>query len=354
MTTQTMASPQEARIAKFKGAILKHVQPVEIIGKCCKSMKQMIPKNVSETVIFRRWLPKGSTSSSPNTWNVVPADHRLNEGETPTAEALSAQDISVSLLEYGVLYRHSNRVADMYEDDVPAAHKLMVGQRMGLLLEMIRWGVLKAGTNVYRAGNVASRASVIALISANLLRNVARGLEANIAQPITGILAPSQNIATQPIEAAYVVVCHSDMEADIRSQLSGFVHVSEYGTRKVIHERELGSWERFRFVTSPHLAPYLNGGSTTTANTRLAGGVANSAGTENVDVYPLIVLAEEAYGDVMLRGENSISPTYIPANTKTKDDPLGQRGYVGASTYFNAVRLNEGHMAVIESACSSL
>jgi N4-gp56 family major capsid protein len=121
-----------------------------------------------------------------------------------------------------------------------------------------------------------------------------------------------------------------------------------------MHERELGSWEQFRFVTSPHLAPYLSAGGTTTANTRLAAGAANSGGSEAVDVYPLIVMAEEAYGDVMIRGENSISPTYIPANQKTKDDPLGQRGFVGASTYFTAVRLNEGHMAVVECACSSL
>ena len=342
------------RIGRLMGQILKHAVPVEVIGKVCQSMKQRIPKNKSETVVFRRWLPKGATSNTPNTWSVTPEAHILGEGETPVGESITAQDISVSLNEYGVLYRYSNRTADLYEDDVPAAMKKLTGERMGLVLEMVRYGQLKAGTNVYRAGNVASRSSIIGLISANTLRNVARGLFANIAQEITGILAPSQDIGTQPVEAAYVVVCSGDLTADIRSQLSGFIHISEYGSRKPLHEKELGSWENFRFVASPHTGPYLSAGGTTTANTRLAAGVPNATGAEAVDVYPMLVMAEEAYGDVMLRGMDSFSVVDLPPSMESKDDPLGQRGYIGAKTYYNAVRLNEFHMAVCEVAASSL
>jgi N4-gp56 family major capsid protein len=343
-----------ARIGRFKGRILKHALPQEVLGRVGASVKERIPKNMSETVTFRRWLPKGATSSTPNTWSVDPAAHRLTEGETPNAETIAQQDISASLEEFGVLYRFSNRVSDMYEDDIPVAMRRLTGERMGLLLEMIRYGVLKAGTNVYRAGNVASRSLVTALISGNLMRNVARGLSNNLAAKITEILSASPKIGTSPIEAAYIAVSHTDLEADIRSQLSGFVHVSEYGTRQTIHQNELGSWDQYRFVTSPHLAPYLLAGTTAAANTRLSNGVPNATGAELVDVYPIMVLSEESYGDVMLRGAESFDVTMIAAGTKTKDDPLGQRGYVGASCYFTAVRLNELQMAVVEVACSSL
>ena len=116
-----------------------------------------------------------------------------------------------------------------------------------------------------------------------------------------------------------------------------------------------GKPERFRFITSPHLEPYLSAGTTTTANTRLAAGVPNSTGAEAVDVYPIVVLSEECFGDVMLRGLNSLSKVaMIPASSQTKDDPLGQRGYVGCSGYFAAVRLNDQQMAVFETAVSSL
>ena len=116
----------------------------------------------------------------------------------------------------------------------------------------------------------------------------------------------------------------------------------------------MGSWEQYRFVTSPELDPYLLAGATATANTRLANNVPNTAGSELCDVYPLIVMSEECYGDVMLRGMEGWDVTMISAGTKTKDDPLGQRGYCGASCYFNAVRLNEQQLAVVEVAASSL
>lgn len=345
---------QAQRIGRYKGEILKHAVPQEVLGRVGASSKKRIPKNVGDTIIFRRWLPKGATSTNPNIWNVQPTDHLLVEGETPNADQILAQDIVVTLKEYGVLYRFSNRVVDMNEDEIPMEMKRLCGERMGLLMEMIRYGVLKAGTNVYRAGNVSSRALVNALVSANLLRNVARGLSSNRAVKITNILSASPDIGTQPVEAAFIAVCHTNLEADFRSQLATFIHVSEYGNRKPVHPNELGSWEQFRFVTSPELNPYLLAGATATANTRLANGVPNSAGSELCDVYPILVLSEECFGDVMLRGVEGWDVTMIPAGQKTKDDPLGQRGYVGASTYMAVVRLNEQQMAVTEVSCSSL
>ena len=38
--------------------------------------------------------------------------------------------------------------------------------------------------------------------------------------------------------------------------------------------------------------------------------------------------------------------SYIPPGQKDKNDPLGQRGYIGAKTYMTAVVLNNGWGAV--------
>ena len=121
-----------------------------------------------------------------------------------------------------------------------------------------------------------------------------------------------------------------------------------------MHDNELGAWEEFRFVWSPELAPYMSAGTTATANTRLANGAANSAGSEAVDVYPMLVLSPECFGDVALRGKNAMNVSAFPASQKTKDDPIGQRGVLSAQTFFTCVRLNEGHMAVVEVAASYL
>jgi N4-gp56 family major capsid protein len=348
MTTQMMAAPQAARIGKLKGEILAHVMPVEVFGKFC--VKKPMPKNSSETVVFRRWLPKGATTSTPNTWAVTPSSHQLSEGETPIAEAVTAQDITATLVEYGFIYRWTNRVEDLYEDDVPAEIKRLTGERMGLLLEMVRWGQLKACTNVFYSGTATTRATVAVAITSGNLRKVSRSLQVNQGMKITSILGASPGVGTQPVEAAYVAICHTDMENDLRA-LSGFIHVSEYGSRQAMHENELGSWENFRFITSPHLTPTLSAGANVGAGF-LSGGVAGN--TTAADIYSVIVLSQEAFGDVALRGKSAMNISAFPAATKTKDDPLGQRGLIGAQTYFTCVRLNELHMAVIECACTFL
>lgn len=334
-----------ARIGKIKGEILAHAIATEVLG--ITGQQRGLPKNQGKTVVYRRYLPHGAANTNWDTRNrpvVVAASHELTEGVTPTADSLTPQDITAVIKQYGCLYQLTDQTADTYEDDVPAEMKKHCGERVGMLREMIRYGVVKGCTNVFYAGGT-SRATVASKITLNILRKISRNLQANHAKRITGILAPSSSIATKPVEASYLVFVHTDAEADVRD-LSGFVHVSAYGSRKPVHPQELGSCENFRFVTSPELAPYAAAGADI-GSTGLTGAV-------KVDVYPFIVTGEDAWGQLALRGADSIDPTYIPVGQKDKADPLGQRGYVGAKFYMNAVLLNEGWMAVAEAGVSAL
>lgn len=345
MATQSY-NTEGQRIGKYKGQILAHAIPQEVSGRF--GVKKEIPKNSGDTIILRRWLPAGATASSPNIWAVDPVKHTIQEGVTPTAETIKPQDIQATLQEIGVVYRYTNRVADLYEDDVPSEIIQLTGERMGLVQELMRLGVLRACPNAFYAGGVLSRASIVSKITPNLLRKVARSLNTNLARRITSVLDASPKVNTYPIEAAYVVLCHSDSEADLRTELPGFKHVSEYGQRQSIHENELGSWEQFRFICTPHMPIYLAGGGAVGATGLV------SVGAVSVDVYPMIVLSQESYGDVALRGKSSLSVGHQPASQKTKDDPLGQRGVISASTYYTAVRLNDLQMAVVEVGVTAL
>lgn len=184
-------------------------------------------------------------------------------------------------------------------------------------------------------------------VSYNLLSKVTRNLLANHAKLITSILAPSANFNTAPVEAGFLVFCHTDMEHDIRA-LPDFKTVAEYGSRKPVHEMELGTQGRFRFIISPELASIPDSGASVGATGLY------STGASLVDVYPVIVVAEDAWGDVALRGSNSMDPTWIPPGQKDKNDPLGQRGYCGAKFYSAAKVLNNGWMAVIECGVTAL
>ncbi len=345
MSQFTTAAPAE-RIGKIKGEILAHAVATEVLG--ITGMQRALPKNNGQTVVYRRYLPFGAANTNWNTRNrpvVNAAAHELTEGVTPTADTLVPQDITATLKQYGCLYELTDKVVDTYEDDAPAEMKKHCGERVGLLREMIRYGVIKSCTNVFYAGNVASRALVASKITLLALRKVSRNLQANHAKRITGILAPSVSIATKPVEASYLVFVSTDAEADIRD-LPGFVHVSAYGNRKPVHPQELGSCENYRFITSPELAPYAGAGA--------AIGSTGLMGTTNVDVYPFIVVGEDAWGQLALRGADSIDPTYIPPGQKDKSDPLGQRGYIGAKFYMQCTLLNEGWMAIAEAGVSAL
>lgn len=345
MATFTSGSPA-ARIAKLTGDILKHAVPAEVLG--ITGQQRAMPKNQSKTIVHRRYLPYGAAATNFNTINrpvATAAGHELTEGVTPTADSLTPQDITVTIKQYGCLYELTDVVADTYEDDVPAEMKKHCGERIALVREMVRYGVLKACTNAFYAGGGSTRASVNTKITLNLLRKISRNLQANHAKRITGILDASPNVATKPVDAAYLVFVHTDAEADIRD-LAGFKHVSEYGSRKVVSPYEIGSVENFRFITSPELAPYAAAGALI--------GSTGMTGTTNIDVYPFIMVGEDAWGQLALRGMDAIDPTYIPPGQKDKSDPLGQRGYVGAKFYMACTMLNEGWMAVAEAGVTAL
>lgn len=86
---------------------------------------------------------------------------------------------------------------------------------------------------------------------------------------------------------------------------------------------------------------------------------ASTAGLESTggtypDVYPVIVCGQDAWCQTSLMGGAMDTPTWLPAGKKDKNDPLGQRGYVGVTFYYTADVLNNGWMAVCEVGASDL
>jgi N4-gp56 family major capsid protein len=339
-------SSQPGRINEVKGEILAHAQPVEVLSHGC-TMKPM-PRRQGDNITYRRFLPRGATTTNVNTQNrpsVSAADHLVQEGVTPTADSLVPVDVSTTQQQYMCLYSYTNKTAELYEDDIPEEMKIQAGERMGLVREMVRYGSMKACTNVLYSGG-SGRGSVDEAISLRVLRQMTRTLKANHAQKKRRILAPSENYETFAIEAAYIVFVHTDAESDIRD-LPGFVPVAKYGQRQPISEEEIGSVEEFRFLTSPELGAYTNQGAT-------AAGTGLLTSSTLVDVYPFIVCGEQAVFDVALRGMGSFNVNHIPHTQRDKSDPGGQRGYISCDFWAAVLVVNGGWMGVIEAGVSDL
>jgi N4-gp56 family major capsid protein len=335
------------RVNEILGETLAYAEPTMVLALGCE-MKQ-IPKNKGDNISYRRIIPTGGATTNANTinrWSVTTAGHLLQEGVTPAAESLTDQYINVQLNQYGMIYGWTNKTADLHEDDIPKDMSMIMGKRMGLVQEMIRYGVMKACTNVFYSGGT-TRATTDEAISLTVLRRAARGLLANHAGKKSSIIRPGPDYDTSAIEEAFIVMVHTDAAADVRD-LTGFVPVAKYAGTKVISPKEIGSCEEFRFILSPELAAYADAGG---ANAALYG-TTNSAA--NIDVYPFIVCGENAVYDIGLKGEDSFDMNVIPHTQMDKNDILGQRGYCGASFWSAALVVNNGHMAVIEAGVSSL
>lgn len=352
MSIQNYGTVASRNLIRAAQGMLEHAQPITVLGDF--GTQREMPQNSTDTLVFRRTLPFGAstvgttienTARYVGTPSVAPSNFVLAEGVTPNANTISFQDVSVQLQQYGILFKYSSKVEQLYEDDIPGEMVKLTGETMAEVMELVRYGVLKAGSTVIYA-NGSSRSAVNTTISLNSIRRAARTLESNRARRVTSRLAPGVNFGTRAVQPAYIVFCHTDAVSDIRN-LPGFTRVEEYGSFKPIHDREVGACEDFRFISSPLLSSFAASGSGTLNGMLSVGGA-------NVDVYPFIVIGEDCWGQVALKGMAAIKPIVLKASQTNHANPLGQFGYVGASTWFATVRLNDAFMARIEAGVTAL
>lgn len=314
--------------------MLRHAQPFIVLSNM--GLTKPMPKNKAETVIFRRPVPLPAA--------VTP----LVEGVTPTAQKISYEDVSATLRQYGRPIEITDKVTELSEDPVLDTATMLAGEQAGSTIEQVLYGVLIAGTNVIYA-NGAARNQVNTPVSLAKQRAACRALNAQKGRKITRMVAPGTEYDVHAVEAAFVAVGHTDLEADIRD-LPNFVPVSKYGQRKPISEAEIGSVESVRYLLSPDLAPLED-----------AGGDFDASGTAmltttgaNADVYPLLIFAQDAFGQIPLKGEEAIVPMVLNPGKPSKSDPMAQRGYVSWKTWYTAVILNDLWMIRLEVAAKAL
>ena len=352
MSIQNYGTVASRNLIRAAQGMLEHAQPITVLGDF--GTQREMPQNSTDTLVFRRTLPFGASTNGTTIENssryvgtpdITASNFVLAEGVTPNANTISFQDVSVQLQQYGVLFKYSSKVEQLYEDDIPGEMVKLTGETLAEVMEMVRYGVLKAGSTVIYA-NGSSRSAINTAISLNAIRKAARTLESNRSRRVTSRLAPGVNFGTRAVQPAYVIFCHTDAVSDIRN-LPGFTRVEEYGSFKPIHDREIGACEDFRFISSPLLKSFAAAGSAT-LNGML------SVGAVNVDVYPFIIIGEDAWGQVALKGMSAIKPVVLKASQTNHANPLGQFGYVGASTWFATVRLNDAFMARIEAGVTAL
>jgi N4-gp56 family major capsid protein len=306
----------------------------------------VLPQNNTQTAKFRRYFLSGATGaagSGSGAFSAPVATTALTEGVTPAGSTLANQDYTVQLAQYGDYITITDVIMDTHTDDVLGQATDILGERAAETVEVLRFNVLKAGTNVFYGNSVAGRSDVVTAISLADQRRVTTALNRQNAKKITSIVGSSTDYNTKSVEAAYMAVCHPDLETDLRT-ISGFKPVADYGPHTSPMEGEIGSIEQVRYLASTVIAPWADAGGA-------KGAMRSTTGT-SADVYPVLYFARDAFGIVPLKGKSSMQPMVV--NPKpAPGDPLAQRGTVGWKLWTSTVILQELFMARLEVAATA-
>lgn len=307
--------------------LLTRATPNNILGQF--GQVRTLPRKNTLTMMFRRYN-KLAIATTP-----------LSEGVTPTGKTMTKTDVQVPLKQYGDFVSYTDVIEDTHEDPVLKEMTDLLGEQAAETYDVLRAGILCAGTNVLYATGTA-RSGVNNVVTRDQLRTVVRTLKKQEAKQITGIIKAGPNISTTPVPKCYVLVCHSDAQPDFE-RMTGWLPVQQYPNQSGLMEGEAGTIGEFRVVFDNNLVPYADAG--TTAATY---GVLSTSGT-NADVYPMLVFAKDAYGVVALAGKNAVS-TYVNNPKASDSDPLAQRGTIGWKGYTATVILQDLWMMRCESA----
>lgn len=307
---------------------LAHAVPMQVLERYATTKK--LPKNSTFTISFRRFIP----------WDV--SDVPLQEGVTPTPLGIQVEDVSVAIKQFGAWVQITDFVQDTLEDPILNEQVGLCGENAAQVRELVNYGTFRAGTSVFYSSTTASptlRTQVNAPITIQLVRRVQQFLDNQYAKPITSQLDATPDYNTSPVMPGYVAIGHTDLRGDLYD-LPGFIKQEKYASGKP-EPAEIGAADGLRFVLSAFLKPLAGVGSTTLNGMRTTNGT-------NVDVYPILVVAKDAWGVVPLAGTERQIIRVLNPGTISASDPLGQRGFVSWKMYHAAVILNQNWCTRLE------
>lgn len=324
-TTYGDISPRTAAYAEKE--LLKRAIPYLVLEKFGQA-KEM-PDNSSKVMKFRRYTALPTTPVT------------LTEGVTPAAQTLASTDITATLSQYGDHIAVSDVILDTHEDNVLNESIELLGEQAAQMIEKMRFGILKAGTNV-QFSNGAAVADVNTALTHTVQQRAVRALKRQNARPVTKIVRSTPSYGTDNVAPGFIGLIHPDLEGDVRA-MTGFTPAEKYGTITP-WENELGKVNDVRYLCSTIFEPTADAGG--------AKGLMISTTGVSADVYPVLYIGANAYGIVALKGMFAITPMVV--NAKPSDsDPLAQRAHVSWKAMQTAVILNDAWMVRVHVAATA-
>lgn len=317
--------------------------------------KKLLPVGQAELILGRfgqvdvQPLNSGRTHRWRRYELVTASRAPLIEGVTEAGQKPRYTDVLAYVEEYGEHIEITNVVQDTHEDPILNEMGKRLVQAMAELTELNLWDTVSHGASViYQGSGIITRGTVAAAITVATLKKAVRLLKRNRAKPITKMMKNSADYGTVSIDAAYIGVCHDDLQADLAAT-KGWTPVEKYAEQGKRLPGEIGKNGQIRFCCSSLFVPAFAEGAS--GSNFLSNG---EAGTSVLgDVYSIVIFGEEAFGVVPLAGKGKLGLSVINPGTATKDDPHGQRGLVGIHIWDASAITNQEWIVRVECLCTT-
>jgi len=283
-----------------------------------------IPRNGGTNVIkFRRY------------GNLSAATTALVEGVTPAGSSLSVTDVTATVAQYGDYITITDVIDYESKDPVLIETAEILGDQMGDTLDQLTRDVIAAGSVVQYAGASSNSRDTVGstdLIDVDDIKIAVRTLKNAKARKITRMINASTGIATEPVNASYIGLCHPNTTYTLKG-LTGFTSVEKYASTVSVMEGEIGKIDEVRFIESTNCKTF-------------------TGGEGSITVYATIILGMDAYGITRISGE-AVKNIVKPLGSAGTADPLEQRATSGWKATFVAKILNDAFMVRIEHAVAA-
>ena len=359
--------------------------------------KRPIPRNSGKRVEFRKW----------NLFDANDAVEALQEGVTPTGQALSQSNVEVEVAQYGAYVEVSDLLDMTGYDQVISESAELLGEQLGTVVEWVTRDAMNAGTNVQYANGKTGRSAITASdkLTVAEIRKAVRTLKKAKARPF----------GEEGRKPHFICICSPEATFDLQSDAL-WQDVSKYSCAEQIYSGEIGRLFGVVFVESTEAKVFtqsvlnkVNASTTSSAafvlknaptdaeaaylstagNKLMIGssehtiasfdaatntvtlsaaasltadaivysmdaGEVDSTTKAGVDVHSTLIFGKDAYGMVDVAGSGALQIIIKPHGSAGTSDPLDQRATVGAKVAAYAARiLNELWIIRIEHGVSA-
>jgi N4-gp56 family major capsid protein len=328
------------------------------------AQKHPIPAGNGKVIEFRRYskLPKALTP--------------LTEGVTPSGRSLKVTKKTATVDQYGDYVELSDRIMTEAIDNNMVHATELLGVQSGETIDTLTREVLNSGSNVQYGNGKLARYKLVGgessgndYLSPDLTRLARRNVKTNLAEPIDG--------------RNYVGIIHTDAVHDLQAD-DEWKDFTKYAKPEEIYEGEVGKLHNIRFVETTEAKKFVaddlsaaareltvasitdavitidetltagdqaalagrkilvngvqytvvsatNNTITCTANVTGADGdiiYPGEAGAKGRDVYTMVVIGKDAYGETEVSGE-SLKNIIKNLGSAGSADPLDQRATTG-------------------------